>query len=389
MFARRTDHPAGPNRLHQLAAERHARGAPVLDLTVTNPTACGLGLPWEGLRSALDQPGAAHHAPDPRGGLEARRAIAAWLGPAVDPDRVVLSASTSEAYAWILKVLCDPGDAIAVPRPCYPLVDWLARLESVRTQPYDLHFAAGRWHVDLDSLADASQGARAVVVIAPGNPTGNLLHRAEWTAVERLCAERGLALVVDEVFADSAGVYGALEPEAVTAIHGDRACLTFALRGLSKTCLLPQCKLAWTAVCGPDPLVRPALERLELVADTFLSVGSPIQHAVPALLAAAPAIQRQLAERLRANRAALTDCCQGAALNVLPAEGGWSAILRIPATLPGDAAERLLAECGILVHPGWFYDLDGPYLVVSLLAQRSSFGVASSTLVAALAEGWR
>lgn len=384
MFAVRTQLPERPNRLHELAAERRARGAPILDLTVSNPTACGLAMAWERVRQALDQPTAAVYAPDPLGKASARQAAAAWMGPSVDPAQVLLSASTSEAYSWIFKALCDPGDTIAVPTPCYPLVDWLSRLESVQTRAYALHFAAGRWHVDLDSLARAAQGTKAVVVVAPGNPTGALLADAELRAMEQLCADRGQALIVDEVFAESAGVFGPLEPTAVTSVYGPRVCLTFALRGLSKTCLLPQCKLAWTAVCGPDALVQAALARLELVADTYLSVASPVQHGLPALLALAPECQKRLSERLRTNRSALIAATAGSPVDVLPAEGGWSAILRHPAPLGRDVAESILAERGVLVHPGWFYDLEGPHVVVSLLPAASDFAMGAAELARAL-----
>ncbi len=387
MFARRTVVSERPNPLHQLIAERRKRGASHVDLTVSNPTAVGLGIAWSDLRTALDQPAAATYVPAAFGLAEARRAAAAWMGPDVEPDRVVLSASTSEAYTWIFKILCNPGEAVAVPRPCYPLVEWLARLEAVEVVPYDLYFAAGRWNIDLDSLARAAPGVRAVVVIAPGNPTGALLRRSELGLVETLCADRGLALLVDEVFAESAGVFGPLESEVVTAAHGPRACLTFVLRGLSKTCLLPQCKLAWTTVCGPDQQVEQALMRLELVADTFLSVASPVQHALQPLLASAPGLQEQLAARLRDNRAALVAACAGSAVDVLAAEGGWSAILRHPLAPDREVAESLLTERGILVHPGWFYDLEGPYVVTSLLPRPEVFAHSARDLVAGLVEG--
>jgi aspartate/methionine/tyrosine aminotransferase len=277
---------------------------------------------------------------------------------------VVLTASTSEAYAFLFKLLCDPGDEVLVPSPSYPLFEHLARLESVRAVPYRLAYD-GAWHVDLPSVrAAVSSRSRAIVAVSPNNPTGSYLKRHELDAL----ADVGLPIVSDEVFgryavkADGARATSALEA-------GDRAPLVFALGGLSKLAGLPQMKLAWIAIGGQAARVTEALARLEVIADAFLSVGTPVQHALPALLASRNTAERSIHDRMLSNVAAIASAAGGSAVSLLDVEGGWYAILRLPATRTEEAwTLAFLEQDGVYVHPGHFFDFeDEAYVVVSLL----------------------
>lgn len=372
---RSTRLPAGfeSNALSRLLAGRRAAGEPVLDLTVSNPTACGFTYPGNEIRAALSAPSVLGYAPDPLGSPEAREAIAAHHGQGIQAGNLLLTASTSEGYSLLFKLLGDPGDEVLVPSPSYPLFEWLARLEGLQARSVPSYFHE-RWHLDLGALEESvSERTRAVVVVNPNNPTGHFLSRAEWAELTELCARRGLALLVDEVFADYA-----LEapPDALpTALEdSDPPCPLFLLSGLSKIAALPQVKLGWIAVRGPGAAEH--LEALAFLADQYLSVSASAQAAAPALLALAPGIRAQVRGRLRANLAALDrSLTDRPHLSRLPAEGGWSVLLRRPA-LDGDdvCALRLLGETGVLVHPGSFFDLPGDgHLVLSLLTPEDVF----------------
>jgi len=369
-FSRRTGWDRAPNRLAAAAAARRAAGREVLDLSGSNPTRAGLPAPRDLLQGLADPAGLVYE-PEPLGRRAAREAVAAdyaCRGIATDADRVVLTASTSEAYAWLLKLLCDPGDGILVPRPSYPLFDYLAGLEEVEVGSYPLLFD-GLWHVDAEAVRAAlTPRTRAVFVVSPNNPTGSWLSRSGAAALGTLCAERGLAIVSDEVFADFP-----LQPrpDRQPSLAEDGPALSFALGGLSKACGLPQLKLAWIAVAGPAPLRREALERLELIADTYLSVATPVQHALPALLARREDLAGPIRARLSESLSALDEtlAAPGCPVGRLEVEGGWSAVLRVPAT-GGDEeqAAALLERRGVLLHPGSFYGFARPgHRVVSLL----------------------
>ncbi len=374
MFSDRTRFDLRPNRLAEAVAKRRAAGKPLLDLTLSNPTAACLPVP-EDLLAALASSEALRYEPLPRGLAIAREAVArdySERGCPLDPERILLHASTSEAYAFLFKLLCDPGDEVLVPRPGYPLFDFLAGLESVVARSYALAYD-GEWHIELDALTRAiGPRTRAVVAVSPGNPTGAYLEQHELEALQTLCAERGLALVADEVFADfPLRDDGRRAPSAAR----DSGALAFALGGLSKSCGLPQLKLAWTAVAGPEPLRRAALERLELVADTYLPVSTPVQIAAPGLIARKRELQAPIRARVRRNleglRAALG---AGSAATLLEPEGGWSAVLRVPATRSEEERALALVERGVLVHPGYFFDFPGEaYLVLSLLPPPDEF----------------
>ncbi|HEY2946479.1 MAG TPA: pyridoxal phosphate-dependent aminotransferase [Vicinamibacteria bacterium] len=386
MFSARTGWDLTPNRLSSLLEARRKRGEAVLDLTETNPTRIGIAYPPD-LLAPLADPAALSYEPSPRGMASAREAVAADYtrrGVAVQPGRVLLAASTSEAYAWLFKLLCDPGDAVLVPRPSYPLFAYLARLESVDVHPYALSYD-GEWHLGPDAVREAlTPRTRAVVVVSPNNPTGSYLKRAEAPALLELCAERELAVISDEVFADYA--FGP-DPRRMASLAGDGEVLAFSLGGLSKSCGLPQLKLAWIAVSGPEKRRAPALARLEVVADTYLSVSTPAQLAAPALLARRPELQRPIAERVGANREALRRRLgPSAPASLLGAEGGWSAVIRIPATQSEEErVTRLLEDQGVLVHPGYFFDFpDEAFLVLSLLPPRDVFDEAIDRTLAVL-----
>jgi alanine-synthesizing transaminase len=385
MFSSRTRWDRKENRLARALAERRASGRAVVDLTETNPTRAGLARPE--ILGLLADPAGALYEPDPRGHLSARRAVAADFGRRgldLDPEQVVLTASTSEAYALAFKLLCDPGDRVLVPRPSYPLFDFLAGLESVAVDPYPLLYD-GSWRVDLDALGSAvAARTRAVVAVNPNNPTGSFLAVDEAERLLDLCANRGLALIADEVFADYA--FGP-DPRRVVAVDGGGQALAFSFGGLSKSCGLPQLKLGWIAVTGPVALRREALARLEIAADTYLSVATPIQHAAAAILSRRAELQAPIAARVGRNLEALRKACSGdTAATLLRTEGGWCAVIRVPATLDEEErACRLMERDGVLVHPGYFFDFEaGAHLVVSLLPQPDAFDAGVGAILAGL-----
>ena len=386
MFSARTGWDLTPNRLSSLLEARRRRGERVLDLTETNPTRVGIEYPPD-LLSPLADPDALRYEPSTRGLASAREAVAAEharRGVPVDPSRVLPAASTSEAYAWLFKLLCDPGDDVLVPRPSYPLFSYLARLESADVHPYPLSYD-GQWHLGPDAVREAlTPRTRAVVVVSPNNPTGSYLKRAEADGLLALCAEREIAVISDEVFADYA--FGP-DPRRVASLAGDGPALAFSLGGLSKSCGLPQLKLAWIVVSGPETWRTRAGARLEVVADTYLSVSTPVQRAAPALLARREELQRPIAERASTNRETLRRRLgAGSPASLLDAEGGWSAVLQVPATQSEeDRVTRLLEEQGVLVHPGYFFDFPREaFLVLSLLPPRDVFAEAVDRIIAVL-----
>jgi len=379
MFSARTGWTRAPNRLSTVVEARRGSGAPLLDLTETNPTRAGLRAPAD-ILAALADPAALAYDPEPLGRRDAREAIAAdgrRRGAEIDPDRLVLTASTSEAYAFAFKLLCDPGDTILVPRPSYPLFEYLAGLESVQVRPYPLRYD-GTWHIDLAELAEAlTDRTRAIVAVTPNNPTGSFVKGAEADALRALAASHGAALLSDEVFAD----FPLREdPGRALTLFADGPALTLCLGGLSKSCGLPQLKLAWMALAGPAAAREEARARLEVVADTYLSVSTPVQQAAPAVLARAAELQAPIRDRIRANLGILRDAAQGTPATLLDVEGGWSAVLHVPATRGEDEWVIALAEeDGVLVHPGYFFDFPREaYLVLSLLPPPPAFaeGVA-------------
>jgi alanine-synthesizing transaminase len=350
------------------------RGLTVIDLTVSNPTRVGLHYPGD-LLSALADPAALEYDPQPLGSITAREAVSADFarrGLHVSPDCIALTASTSEAYAWLFKLLCDAGDSVLVPRPSYPLFQHLTVLESVEARPYRLEYN-GQWRLDPNELAATiDDRTRAILVVSPNNPTGSFLHTDDLVALAELCQAKQIALVGDEVFTD----FG-FEPEvrhpSVLEAEDVVAC---SLGGLSKSAGLPQLKLGWIGFSGPAARVRSVIEAFEVVADTYLSVSTPIQVALPTLIKRASDIRHQIQRRVGRNLMALRNAVSRfPSISLLESEGGWSAVLRVPTYRSEESLVlELLTQDHVLVHPGFFFDFDREaFLVLSLLVDGESF----------------
>ena len=366
----RLDTAASP--LAAQAARIRASGGKLVDLTVSNPTQVGLHYPDAAVREAMTLGAAQPYEPEPRGLLRSRESVAAYYssrGCSVSPENVLLTASTSEAYSFLFKLLADPGDEILAPVPSYPLFDYLTMVEALRLVPYPLHWVDG-WHLDLAALEDAiTERTRVLLVVHPNNPTGHYLSRVEWTAVQEIALRNGLAIVVDEVFFDYSFAPTHNDSRPVD-LCGGTVCPTFVLNGLSKTAGLPQLKLAWIAAAGPSEQTEPAMDRLEVISDTFLSVSSPVQHALPRLLELAPIFRTSLLARISDSWRQL----QETRLEFLEAEGGWTALLRMPAVRSGEEwATHLLEAHGVLVHPGELFGFSSPHLVLSTIVEADNF----------------
>jgi alanine-synthesizing transaminase len=350
-----------------LLAEKRRVRAKVLDLTESNPTRAGFQYPEREILEALTDPTALRYEPTPRGLLSAREAVSRYYaerGVEVPASHIVLTASTSEAYAYLFKLLTDPGDEVLVPRPSYPLFEFLAGLESTVLKQYPLRYD-GAWHVDFDALErTVTARTRAVVVVNPNNPTGSFLKREEAHRLDEFAGRRGIAILKDEVFSDYAFGSDGLFPGVAQV---------FTMSGLSKIAGLPQMKLGWIAASGPGS--EESLERLEWIADTYLSVSTPVQLALSRLLELAGGVRAQIRDRTTANLEWLKERVEGSPLSVLNTEGGWSAILQVPRTRSEEEwAMTLLGERDVLVQPGFFYDFESEaFLVVSLLTETASF----------------
>lgn len=383
MFSTRVPADLEPNRLTTAESAIRARGTRLIDLTETNPTRVGLAYPTAAL-AALAAPDGLSYDPHPFGLLSAREAVASEIGTSgstVDPSRVVLTASTSEAYAFLFKLLCNPGDQVLVPVPSYPLFEHLTRLELVDVRPYPLDFH-GTWSIDVHAVRSAiTPRTRAVLVVSPNNPTGSVLTHRDLAALAGLCASREIALIGDEVFCDYL-----IDPRPDRARVLDQAeALTFSLGGLSKSAGMPQMKLGWMTAGGPAPLVDAALARLEVICDTFLSVSTPVQRAISSLLAAGRDVRAQILGRVTANLRHLEALVSNyPACSLQRVEGGWSAVVRVPATRTEESLVLDLIEHDlVLVHPGYFFDFPHEaFVVVSLLPPLAEFGEGVARLMA-------
>lgn len=373
MFSRRLPPQTDTNELTRALAGLRGTGAAIADLTESNPTRAGIPYP-EGLLAPLAQARGLEYEPHPLGLPSARAAVAAdhrRRGVEVDPAHVVLTASTSEAYSWLFKLLCDPGDCVLVPRPSYPLFEHLTRLEGVRAEPYDLEYHR-RWEIDAGQLRTAPGGVKAILVVSPNNPTGSYISPVEFERLSAVCRDRRWALVADEVFAD----YPLDASSPLTDLATKAEVLSFTLAGLSKSAGLPQVKLGWIVAGGPPPQRDAALSALEMIADSFLSVSTPVQLAAPDLLRGGVEIRTAIQRRTRTNLEALRETArQFPACDVLGVEGGWSAVIRVPATR---GEERLVLDLlereRVLVHPGYFFDFRSEaFIVVSLLTDATVF----------------
>jgi aspartate/methionine/tyrosine aminotransferase len=376
MFSRRLNWDFSSNRLSRLLEEKRAAGAEVLDLTESNPTRAGLDYPADEVLAALTDARSLTYDPQPLGLRSAREAVAAHYhrrGVEVSPEDLMLTASTSEAYSFLFKMLGDPGDRILIPRPSYPLFDYLASIESLAADSYSLVYD-GCWSIDLETIRRGlSPRTRAILLVHPNNPTGSFVKKTERDALIALCQERKLALIVDEVFADYA-----LEddPTRWSSFVGESAVSTFVLSGLSKVAALPQMKLAWIWSGGPQGPLQEARQRLEQLGDLFLSVGAPVQHAAARFLDLAPAMQGAIRARLAENLTRLRSALPSPSpLELLRTEGGWYAVLRCSQVRSSEEwALAFLDSDDTLVHPGYLFDFPNEaYLVVSLLTPFGTF----------------
>jgi alanine-synthesizing transaminase len=392
MFADRTNWNLAPNRLSEALARHLADGKRLLDLSASNPTECGLHYDGVAILDALGNPAALAYVPDPKGLLKARQGVAEYYagrGDEVRVEDIVLTTSTSEAYSFVFRTLCSPGDELLVPAPSYPLFGFLADISDVRLVSYPLIYDYG-WQIDFHALEQAiTPRTRGAIVVNPNNPTGNFIKQEEKTRLNEICSTRKMAVIADEVFLDYAHceTAGQREPfkyprnraavnKPPTSYAANSAALTFTMSGLSKISGLPQMKASWLVTNGPEPLKAEALGRLEVIADTYLSMNAPIQLAIPVFLQQRHAIQKQLMARMRRNLAELDRQLSGKkSCSRLIIEGGWYAVLRVPATRPDDdLGVELLKTKNIYVHPGHFYDFttDG-YLIVSLIIPEQGF----------------
>lgn len=382
MFADRTDWNLEENRLTRSLARRRAAGDAILDLSASNPTTCGFSFDDSAILRAFSDPAILRYSPDPHGLPAARAAIRdyyAQLGGRISSEEIFLTTGTSEAYSFLFRTLCNPGDEILIPTPSYPLFDYLAEIHDVRLARYSLLYDHG-WHIDFYSLERAiGLRTRAAIVVHPNNPTGHYVKAAQAAQLSNICATHGMALIADEVFYDFS--YSQEHPPSFIA---NRDALTFVLSGLSKICGLPQMKAGWIATTGPGEAKERALGRLEVIADTYLSMNAPVQCALPALLGLRDDFQRQLMKRTTTNLAELdAQLASHPRCSRLEVEGGWNAVVRVPAIRSDeDAAIDLLESRGVYVHPGHFYDFpsDG-YMVVSLIVPSDEFAEGISRVL--------
>ena len=373
MFSSRFKWSLETNQLTQLIEEKKRKGIEILDLTETNPTTAGfqLSLPF------LINSESFIYQPDPRGLLATREAVAKYYSESraqkISPEQIFLTASTSEAYSWLFKLLCDQGDEVLIPQPSYPLFEFLAVMEGVEIKPYSLDYAHSfGWSLDVEGLEKLiSSKTKAVVIVNPNNPTGSYLKIAEWEKLQAICAAKNIAMMVDEVFFD----YSFQNTEPPNLNFSGASALTFVMNGLSKMLALPQMKLGWIAVCGERDLRTEAQQKMELIADTYLSVNTPVQVAAPAWLDSREVIQAPIKSRVNANWDYLNTVFAKSNCRILKADGGWCAVLEVPRF---EAEEKtvlqLLKEDNLLVHPGYFFDFESEgFLMVSLLTPPEIF----------------
>jgi len=385
MFAKRTNWNLAPNRLSEALAAHRAAGKLLIDMTVSNPTECGFEYDSAAILEALPNPAALSYEPNLRGMKSARRAVANYYsdrGENVSPEDIFLTTSTSEAYSYIFRTLCDPGDEVLIPSPSYPLFDFLADIQDVSLVRYPLLYDHG-WQIDFHALEQAiTSRTRGVIVVNPNNPTGHFAKRTEIAKLNFICSARGIAIIADEVFLDFA-----LCGDRPASFAANRGAPTFTLSGLSKICGLPQMKAAWVIAGGPEEWKREALARLEVIADTYLSLNAPVQLAIPRFLELRHVFQRQVIERVRRNLAELDrQLNANKTVSRLSVEGGWCAVLRVLATRSDeDLAIDLMTTQGVSVHPGHFYEFPGDgYLIVSLITAEQTFVVGTNRILAAI-----
>jgi alanine-synthesizing transaminase len=384
MFAERTNWNLAGNRLSEALARHRAGGKRLYDLTASNPTECSFEYDSEGILAALRNPEALHYEPNPKGLESARLAVAEYYsarGVTIPAEDMVLTTSTSEAYSFVFRLLCNPGDELLIPAPSYPLFGFLADIQDVKLVRYPLVYDHG-WQIDVHSLRQAiTSQTRGVIVVNPNNPTGHFIKENEVAKLNEICAAREIALIADEVFLDFS-----LGEGKRLSFAGNAGALTFTMSGLSKIAGLPQMKMAWLIASGPEQLKNQALQRLEVIADTYLSPNAPVQLGTPVFLERRHGFQKQVMARVRANLAELDrQLASRKICNRLEVEGGWYAVLRVPAVRSDEElAVELLTKEDVYVHPGHFFDFSGEgYLVVSLIAREEEFAKGVGRLLSA------
>lgn len=392
MFSARTNWKLEENAYTRALHRHRQSGKSILDLTISNPTVCGFEYDEAAILAALRSPAALRYDPQPKGLLSARAAVVDYYrekisGAPLDPERLILTTGTSEAYSFLFRLLCETGDEVLVAHPSYPLFDFLAAIQDVKLRPFRPVYDHG-WHFDFPALRAAiGPRTRAILVVHPNNPTGSFIKCDEAEQLSAICREHNLALVVDEVFLDYELPPAAGAKKRHGSFVGGTQALTFVLSGLSKIAALPQMKVAWIAAGGPDALVHDAMARLEVIADTYLSLNAPVQHALPELLAQRHGIQPQIMARVETNLLQLDAQLAGRkSVSRLAIEGGWYAVLRVPAVQSDEElAIRLIEEHSVAVHPGHFYEFsaDG-YLVISLLTPLGEFAEGIGRVMAAV-----
>jgi alanine-synthesizing transaminase len=390
MFSHRTAWNLEPNPLSKALADRISSDKPIIDLTESNPTKCGFHFEAEQVLAALSHPGSLSYEPVPQGLLPARNAVVDYYRSrqyVVNVNDIFLTTSTSEAYSFLFRTLCNPGDEVLIPQPGYPLFNFLADIQDVATVPYPLIYDYG-WQIDFHALQRVvSPRTRAIVVVNPNNPTGHFCKIDDMHRLNQICVEGDLAIIADEVFLDFS-----LGKEIPRSFAANDKALTFTMSGLSKILGLPQMKVAWLIATGPETLKQQGVARLEMIADTYLSMNTPMQLALPALLELRHNFQQQCIERTRNNLAQLDELLSTQKLCTrLDLEGGWYVVIKLPVTGgDNDFALELLSTHGVYVHPGHFYDFaaDG-YVVVSLITPEPAFATGTQTLVALIGEKFR
>ena len=386
-FSRRTNWNFQSNLLTRKLEEFRKAGRPILDLTVSNPTICNFEYPEKEFLSALSRSASLRYEPNPRGLLSAREIIAGYYrhkGAQIEPERIFLTASTSEAYGIILKLLCNPEDEVLIPRPSYLLLDHLAQLHDVQLRSFDLQYD-GAWHVDFDSVKNSvTEKTRAILMVNPHNPTGMCLKKSDYRTLQKICKDHNIALISDEVFAEYVN-----DDKDFSSNASGREVLSFTLNGISKMCGLPQMKLGWIVLSGPEEIVDAAANRLEIITDASLSVNTPVQIGLGDLMRLGLDIRQQILDRVLTNRTILTDCFKAdGRFNVLESDGGWYAVVQFPRILSDEEwALRLLDEAGVSVQPGYFFDFTQEgIIVVSLLPPPDAFREAARRMIETVKE---
>jgi len=382
-FSKRTEWELTSNKLMSCLEKVRGEDEKIIDLTESNPTHCDFEYPQERILEGFLNPKNMDYRPSAQGLLDARQAICRcyWdRGYEIKPEQIFVTSSTSEAYSFLFRLLTNPGDHVLFPRPSYPLFEFLVDLNDIDMDTYPLIYNKNEsqdkhtWQIDFDRFRAAFYpNTKAVVLVNPNNPTGSFIKRDELSAIAEFCMDKNMSIISDEVFWD----YSLSENnhEFISAVD-NKKCLTFVLGGVSKCLALPQMKVSWIILNGPEELVKEAYNRLEVIADTYLSVNTPAQNALQQWLTLHSMIKGEVVKRLEANYAFVKEAIQKTpSCSCLNAEGGWYVIVKLPNCYSEEHwAMELLTKEHVFVHPGYFFDFyDEPYIVLSLLTPEAEF----------------